>query len=135
MVTLTSQIYDPAFGVTIPESIKSAGEEKRFNRLVNITDKAYREIAEQDPLAAQYVLTNAHRKRVLLKVNARELYHISRLREDSHAQWDIQNVAREMTSLAKDVMPLTTLFIGGKDKYPKIYESHFGKKPKMLPQY
>jgi flavin-dependent thymidylate synthase len=135
MVTLTSQIYDPALGETIPESIQRAGEEKRFNRIVNVTNNTYKKTAEQNPLIAQYVLTNAHRKRVLLKVNARELYHISRLREDSHAQWDIRNVAREMTALAKDVMPLTMMFIGGKDKYPEVYESHFGKRPKMLPQY
>jgi len=53
------------------------------------------------PLAAPYILTNSHRKRVLIRVNARELYHISRLREDTHAQWDIQNISKIMTIKAK----------------------------------
>ncbi|MFH1347366.1 MAG: FAD-dependent thymidylate synthase [Candidatus Margulisiibacteriota bacterium] len=130
MASITSQSYDPALGVTIPEPIKKAGLDKKFNRLVNVTNKVFEKITAKDPLAAQYVLTNAHRKRVLIKVNARELYHMSRLREDKHAQWDIQDITSQMTALARKVMPLTTMFIGGKDAYPGIYESHFGKKPK-----
>jgi thymidylate synthase ThyX len=135
MASITSQVYDPSLGVTIPESIKRAGLEKKFKRMVNITNKAYEKIAAQSPLAAQYVLTNAHRKRVLISVNARELYHISRLRDDTHAQWDIRNITKEMTARAKEVMPLAMMFIGGKDNYPDIYEGHFGKRPKVLPQY
>ncbi len=135
MASITTQLYDPDLGVTIPESIKKAGMEKKFDRVINITDKTFDKISAKDPLAAQYVLTNAHCRRVLLKVNARELYHISRLREDSHAQWDIRQISRQMTALAREVMPLTLMFIGGKDAYPDIYQSHFGKKPRMMPQY
>lgn len=135
MASITSQIYDPALGVTIPESIKKAGLEKQFNKIITLTNKTFNKIAEKNQLAAQYVLTNAHRKRVLMKVNARELYHISRLREDAHAQWDIQNISKDMTAQAKQVMPLTMSFIGGKDKYSEIFMSHFGKQPKVFPQY
>ena len=135
MASITCQSYDPALGVTIPEPIRRAGEEKKFNQLVNITRKTYEKIAKQNVMAAQYILTNAHRRRVLIKLNARELYHMSRLRKDSHAQWDIRNMTEQMTNLAKEVMPLAMLFIGGKDSYSSIYESHFGKKPKVEPQY
>jgi flavin-dependent thymidylate synthase len=135
MASITTQSYDPSLGVTIPGSIKEAGMEAEFKHVINITNKAHEKISAKDPLAAQYVLTNAHRRRVLIKVNARELYHISRLREDSHAQWDIRRISRQMTALAAEVMPITMLFIGGKDSYPDIYQSHFGKKPKMTPEH
>lgn len=135
MASITTQMYDPALGVTIPEAIKKAGMEKGFNRIINITNKTYEKIAARDPLAAQYVLTNAHRRRVLIKTNARELYHMSRLREDSHAQWDIHNITSQMTNLAREVMPLSMMFIGGKDSYPEVYRSYFGKRPKILPEY
>ncbi|HEB36765.1 MAG TPA: hypothetical protein ENI18_13150, partial [Candidatus Aminicenantes bacterium] len=69
----------------------------------------------------------------LLKVNARELYHISRLREDATAQWDIRRTAGAMSRLAKKVMPLTCLLMGGKDSYSKIYKDIFGKPPKLSP--
>ncbi|MBP1661469.1 MAG: putative alternative thymidylate synthase, partial [Candidatus Aminicenantes bacterium] len=82
---------------------------------------------------ADYVLTNAHRRRVLLKVNLRELYHISRLREDATAQWEIRRVSAEMDRLAAKVMPLSCLLLGGKDAYPGIYARVFGKPPKMVP--
>ncbi|MFC1511386.1 FAD-dependent thymidylate synthase [Candidatus Margulisiibacteriota bacterium] len=138
MASITSQIYDPALGVTIPEMIvrwKDGEMERKFKKIIKMTDKVYAQIAENNPLAAQYVLTNAHRKRVLLKVNARELYHISRLREDKHAQWDISQISAQMTAEAKKVMPLSLMFICGKDSYPQIYEAHFGNKPKVLPEF
>jgi hypothetical protein len=82
---------------------------------------------------AEYVLTNAHCKRVLWKTNARELYHFSRLREDATAQWDIRRVASEMTRRAVAKMPMTLLLIGGKDAYPDVYRRVFGRTPDMKP--
>lgn len=129
MATLTTQPYDPSLGVMIPPAIVKAGLAGVFKKAVIVTEQFYRR------LSTPYALTNAHRRRVLFKCNARELYHISRLREDPHAQWDIMNISRQMTALAKKVMPLTMTFAGGKDAYPAIYEKHFGVKPKVLPQY
>ncbi|MBI5700771.1 FAD-dependent thymidylate synthase [Candidatus Saganbacteria bacterium] len=129
IATTTSQAYDPKLGVTIPKSIIEKGLKKEFMKVIRQTEKAYEEILAKNKIAAPYVLTNAHRKRVLFKCNARELYHISRLREDGHAQWDIQNISREMSRLAKEIMPLTMLTIGGKDSYPEIYGKVFGVKP------
>jgi len=135
MASLTAQAYDPALGITVPESVKAKGLENKFKQIADLTSQVFYKLAEKDPIAAQYVLTNSHRKRVLAKVNARELYHIARLREDRHAQWDIQNISRAMTALAKEVMSLTMLFVGGKERYIEIYQEQFGKKPKALPMY
>jgi len=135
LATLTCQNYDPSLGITVPPSIISAGLGGEFKKIVSRTEKVYRTIYKKTPLAAPYILTNAHRKRILFKCNARELYHISRLREDRHAQWDIQNLSREMVTQAKEVMPLSLLGIGGKDAYPEIYQEIFGRKLKILPLY
>ncbi|MBI5400177.1 FAD-dependent thymidylate synthase [Candidatus Saganbacteria bacterium] len=133
MATITTQPYAPVLGVTIPAAIKKSKLIKEFHQLISRTNKAYQQIAKEKPQAAQYVLTNAHRRRVLFKTNARELYHISRLREDPHAQWDISFLSREMTAQAKAIMPLTMLFIGGKDRYPEIYKKQFSASPKISP--
>jgi thymidylate synthase ThyX len=77
------------------------------------------------PVAAAYILTNAHRKRVALKVNARELYHIARLRTDRHAQWDIRETAERMVALGKKVMPLTLMLATGKDGFASLYDQTF----------
>ncbi|MBI4845077.1 MAG: FAD-dependent thymidylate synthase [Candidatus Omnitrophica bacterium] len=138
MSTISAQEYDPNLGVTVPESVKETGMEKYFQEIIDKTNAVYNNISREIPIAAPYILTNAHRKRVLLRLNARELYHISRLREDTHSQWDIRNIAAGMSQKAKQVMPLTFACIGGKDKYSEIYKNLYGRLPKVtqavLPQ-
>ena len=131
MTTITSQRYDPSLGITVPEAVKEVGMEKYFCEIIDKTNDAYSAINKDIPLAAPYILTNAHRKRVLIRLNARELYHVSRLREDAHAQWDIQNISHLMSNEAKKVMPLTFALIGGKDKFNQIYQNIYGKGPKV----
>jgi flavin-dependent thymidylate synthase len=131
MSTITAQEYDPRLGITIPEAIKETGMDGYFQEIVDKTNEVYEAIKSKIPQAAPYILTNAHRKRVLMRVNARELYHISRLREDAHAQWDIQNVSRAMVEEAKKVMPFTLALIGGKDRYNEIYEDLYGISPRV----
>lgn len=117
MATLLCQNYDPSLDVTIPESIQEVGMDAGFYDMIKRTEDFYRKLLAAAPNAADYSLTNAHRKRVLMKINARELYHIARLRADSHAQWDIRNLAKEMIAQARTVMPLTLLLATGKDDF------------------
>jgi flavin-dependent thymidylate synthase len=132
MSTITAQSYDPELGVTIPESVRAIGMTQYFQDIVDQTNEVYQKINRKIPLAAPYILTNAHRKRVLIRVNARELYHISRLREDAHAQWDIQNISRDMVKQAKKVMPFAFECACGKDKYNQVYKQIFGSDPKIV---
>ncbi|MFH1238994.1 MAG: FAD-dependent thymidylate synthase, partial [bacterium] len=95
MASIICQEYDPDLGVTIPPSIGEIGMADDFKRVISETEEVYGKINKKLPLVAKYILTNAHRKRVLLRVSARELYHISRLREDTSAQWDIRQVTHK----------------------------------------
>jgi flavin-dependent thymidylate synthase len=133
MATLTSQRYDPGLGVTVPPSIREIGAEREFLEMIDRTNAAHASLAPKVGPAADYVLTNAHRRRALVKMNARELYHVSRLREDGSAQWEIRKVTGEMSRLAKKAMPLTFLLLGGKDVYPEVYAGAFGRPPKLAP--
>ena len=101
--------------------------------MIDRTDEAHAALERSAGPAADYVLTNAHRRRALLRVNLRELYHISRLREDAAAQWEIREVAADMSRLAKKAMPLSGLLLGGKDAYPELYARVFGVPPKAVP--
>jgi len=131
MATITSQAYDPALGITVPDAVKDIGMESFFCGITGRSEETYRAIKREVPAAAPYILTNAHRKRVLMRVSARELHHISRLREDAHAQWDIRNISRSMSAHAKKVMPLTCALLGGKDKYNEIYRDVYGRLPRV----
>jgi thymidylate synthase ThyX len=125
MLTLLPGEYNVSFGYTIPQSIIDTGLKPSFVEIMKKTDKLHLKIKEHEPAAATYVLTNAHNRRILVKLNARELYHVSRFREDLHAQWDIRDKAAKMVVLAKEIMPLTMMLIGGKHKFQKIYDSVF----------
>jgi flavin-dependent thymidylate synthase len=125
MATLTCQDYDPALGVTIPPAVSAIGMDKAFLKIIEQSEAVYEQIRAKAPAAAPYILTNAHRKRVSLKVNARELYHMARLRADRHAQWDIRAVTVRMLSLAKTAMPLTLMLAAGKDGFESLYQEIF----------
>jgi thymidylate synthase ThyX len=56
----------------------------------------------------------------LIKLNARELYHLARMRADKHAQWDIRNLTQKMLKQAKKVMPLTLMMACGKDNFLEL---------------
>ena len=120
MATITCQEYDPSLGVTIPAGVRAIGMDGRFMEVISRTEEVYHRIRTISPQAAPYILTNSHRKRVALQVNVRELYHISRLREDLHAQWDIREVAEGMVRLGKEVMPLALMLTAGKDAFVPV---------------
>ncbi len=126
MATLTAQAYDPALGVTLPPSIAEAGLGDDFLGLIGRTEEAYGRIARACGAGpAAYVLTNAHRRRALLKLNLRELYHVARLREDATAQWDIRAIAAGMTAEARRAFPLAAMMMGGKDAFPALRAAAF----------
>ena len=129
MATIISQDYDPRLGVTIPAAVRAVGSQKEFMEVIKKTNDTYNQIKQKQPLAAAYVLTNAHRKRVLMKLNARELYHLARLRTDGHAQWDIRELSEKMLKQAIKVMPLTLMMACGKDSFDKLYKNFFSPHP------
>jgi len=117
MATIITQDYDPHLGVTIPPSVRAIGKQKEFLDIMRRTENAYDQIRKKLPLAATYVLTNAHRRRVLMKLSARELYHLTRMRVDAHAQWDIRELSEKMLKQARKAMPLTLMMACGKDGF------------------
>lgn len=119
MLTLLPQAYDPSLGYTIPVAISQDEPAlERFKAVMRTADAFYKKLARVcNESLAEYVLTQAHRRRVLVKMNAREAYAFSRLREDKHAQWEIREIAQQVMGLARRVMPLTMALACGKDAF------------------
>jgi flavin-dependent thymidylate synthase len=124
MATLLTQTYDPRLGVTLPAVFSRVGLGDAFDEVRRRSEAMHAKLREAARAMsrdiAAYALTNAHRRRVLFKVNARELYHFSRLRLDEHAQWDIRTLAGEMISQARERMPLVMLLAAGKDRFEQM---------------
>ena len=125
MATITVQDYDPALGVTIPPSIAAVGMEAPFREICARTEETWERIRRTAPEAAAYILTNAHRRRVMIRVSARELYHLARVRADGHAQWDIRDMAARMVEQGRKAMPITLMLAAGKDGFDALYARIF----------
>lgn len=133
MMTQSAQRYNPKLGITIPPSIHAAGLSDVFTAHTQEAEALYDEILPALPDVAPYVLTNAHRKRVLATTNLRDLYHFCRLREDAHAQWDIRDLASLMRQETEKVIPYSSLLLCGKDSYVERFQQLFQRKPQFDP--
>jgi thymidylate synthase ThyX len=133
MSTQSAQAYNPRLGLTVPPAIEKAGLAQTLLAFGAKAESLYDEIGGRSTEVASYALTNAHRRRVFFSANLRELYHVVRLRDDGHAQWDIRNLAHKMRVLAEKTMPLGSLLLCGKDSYAERYEEIFGRRPSVVP--
>ncbi|MCU0640243.1 MAG: FAD-dependent thymidylate synthase [Candidatus Krumholzibacteria bacterium] len=120
MTTQIVQPYSTALGVSMPESVRKAGATGIFLEAVGKSEHVHAKLKKLDPRVSEYALTNAHRRKVLLGINLRELYHFSRLRSDRHAQWEIRGISEEMCSLAAGAYPAAAALLGGKDEFDRL---------------
>lgn len=112
MCTQLVSCYEPELGCTEPPSFVEAGLSSLFSEAMDLSLKG----SEMCGTRGTYLLTNSHRRRVTIHMNGRELYHFSRLREDSHAQWDIRSIAGMMLGILRQRAPLTMKMSGGKSE-------------------
>ena len=117
--------YDPKLKVTVPPNIKIIGKEELFLDVIKKTNEFYTQLSKTHPLQAEYILTNAHRRKIIIKMNMREIYHFVSMRLDEHAQWDIRITAEELVEIMKKAAPLSSMMLCGKsgfaDKKNDIY--------------
>lgn len=127
MATILPQDYDPSLGYVVPTSIQQDDKAlPRFHAVMRAAEALHKKLHRQiSPEVATYALTQSHRRRVLVSMNARELYAFSRLREDGHAQWEIRDAAHVMLGYAREVMPLTMSLACGKDKFEELKKKLF----------
>ncbi len=126
MATLTAGPYDPGLGVTTPPSFSEAGLGALLAEAVRDAEAVWADLGGPASPVAPYACLNAHRRRVVLTLNLREMYHVSRLREDSHAQWDIRAVASAMSAEARRAFPVCASLLGGKDRVAEFLTAREG---------
>lgn len=118
IATLLLSYYDIDLGNTIPNSFDDIKLTKNFNDLIEETNNAYIKIKQFYNNAADYILTNSHRRLIIMKMNLREIYHFVRLRADINAQWDIRNLANMLTNEVRKISPLASFMLCGKSDLP-----------------
>jgi flavin-dependent thymidylate synthase len=116
LASLTVLPYDPALGLTIPPAIAVAGLSHHLEDAAREAADLAERLGGYDVPGSSYAWLNAHRRRALMTVNLREFYHISRLREDEHAQWDIRGIVASMSEIVRKAFPVCASLLGGKDQ-------------------
>ena len=119
MATIIDSDYVPAIGCIVPDSVSEVGGKETFLHAVEEADAFYYDTYRQYPVINEYILTNSHIKNVMLRCNFRELVHISRLRSDGHAQWEIREISDKMCETVGKELPMLKKFLSGKDKFKK----------------
>lgn len=127
MNTIISQAYDPSLNITVPESIAST---MLGGDLLEVTTKSsnlYKKMLFEGlpAIVAESALTNAHRRRILLDANNRQIYSICAERENPAAQWDIRNLVKELHRLVQRESPLTTAYFCGKDTFNEVKNKRY----------
>lgn len=129
MNTLISQAYDPRLGHTTPNSVMGAGLSENLDYVVRESTLLYNLMIDSGIThqVAEYALTNAHRRRVLLDANNRQIHAICMERENLYAQWDIRLTANELHKLAEEQSPLTMGRLCGKHEFNRVKAQYYGE--------
>ncbi len=114
MATISASAPYAGSGLEIPPTFSGARARKLLAKAGSISERCSATLPDALRPA---ILLNAHRRAVLVSMNAREMIHFSRLREDAHAQWDIRAKAGEMLALARRRAPLTLAMACGKSDF------------------
>ena len=123
MVTLLVQAYDPKRWETPEAILENAEYAARYWSLQERGKDLYERIAaKMGEHVAQYVLSNANIRRVLIKLNMRELYHFARLRSDTHSQKEIREISGRLVDRAIRHYPILGKMLCGKDRYCEAKE-------------
>ncbi|MDP6549633.1 MAG: FAD-dependent thymidylate synthase [Dehalococcoidia bacterium] len=89
----------------VPDLVAEAGLGGMFEEAVGSAEEAYRAVCRHSPVAAQYLVTHAHYRRVLAKMNLRECYHLFKLRTSELAHFSIRQPVLQAMKLAVEVHP------------------------------
>ena len=92
-------------GYVIPPLIERAGLAQDFHAAIARTEDAYRTVARDVPMVAPYLVTHAHKRRVLSKMNLRECYHLFQLRTQAQAHFSIREPIEQAMRLAVEAQP------------------------------
>lgn len=123
--------------IVVPPSVLENDEAREvFRNAIDATTDAYGKLVELGIEAedARYLLPNATETKIVVTMNARELYHFFTVRCCNRAQWEIRELAWTMLELVRPLAPYVFMDAGptcvrdgcheGKmtcaDPYPKV---------------
>ena len=106
MQTYIAQPLTAGNGFVTPPRVKEAGLNSRFEDAVEVSSRAFERLSGELPSIAPYVVTHAHKRRVLSLMNLRECYHLFKLRTQPTAHFTLREVVGAAMNAARAEHPL-----------------------------
>lgn len=111
MCTQTNQVFTVDHGYDIPDEVKEAGMENEFKLCMNTAKETYDAISKEFPDEAVYIIPLAYKKRLLMTMNLRELFHFIKLRSGKQGHESYRKIAWDMYDEIAKVHPFIAKFI------------------------
>jgi len=111
MQTYIPQPLTVDLGFVLPPLIKECGLGNRFLKAMQVVAETFQKINNHSPYLAEYLVTHAHNRRLLCKINLRECYHLLKLRTQPQAHFTIQEVGFKILNEIKKVHPLLSKYL------------------------
>lgn len=111
VLSLEKQLLTANLGYDVPKELESLGLKEEYISLMEQAKNAYKEIAKEMPLEAQYVVPRSFHLRWYMKMNLREAHHLTELRSIKQGHPDYRKMAQDMKRLIEDVHPLLVQYM------------------------
>ena len=109
--TQTNQELGIEYGYTLPKEIEKYGFKKLYQEKMEEASCTYQKISKKFLNESQYLLPLAFKKRFLMTLNLRELYHLIPLRTSPKAHFSYREIAQKMYQEVKKVHPQLVKFM------------------------
>ena len=105
MQSYIPQHLSTVHGYSIPQLLVDGGLKDRFKDSLGSAELAYERLSANFPDTAKYLVTHAHYRRLVARINLRECYHLFKLRTAELAHFAIREPMLEAMKLVVDLHP------------------------------
>jgi hypothetical protein len=109
--TQTNPLFTADLGYDVPADVVAAGVEAEYRLAMEKAKGVYDKVREKYPWEAQYLLPLGYRKRFLITMNLRELYHLIKLRTIPLAHDSYRRIAYRVYEVLKERYPILAEYI------------------------
>ena len=110
-LTIERQRITADLGYDVPEELRQVGLYDEYKALMGEAKDVYSKIAVDMPVEAQYVVPRSFHIRYYMKMNLREVYHLTELRSQKQGHPDYRKIAQQMRLLVSEVHPQLTQYM------------------------
>lgn len=105
VLTLEKERLSTDLGFEVPSELDAVGLSDEYSKLMLRIAEAHKQIEKEMPIEAQYMVPRSFYLRWYMKMNLREVYHLTELRSTKQGHPDYRKIAQQMKLLIEKIHP------------------------------